>query len=167
VAISAGAGAVATLVGVLTFGGITALVGTSLVASIGAGAIPGIAAGQSGRLTGLALSGQISQVGSTLFRPKDILLDGTFGGLGGAINYGINRGASGIAEDVLQYVTDSANRKLTANPALARNVLSPREYAAGQTRLDIARMQYGDAQRNCQPSVAAGRPPGQHEHSGE
>jgi hypothetical protein len=46
---------------------------------------------------------------------------------------------------VLQNITTAQNAELAANPALARTVLSPAEYAAGQRSVPVARMQYGNA----------------------
>jgi hypothetical protein len=52
-------------------------------------------AGQYARLTGLALSGQMSQVGKVLFRPQDLLLDSVLGGAFAGIGYGLGRLATG------------------------------------------------------------------------
>lgn len=145
VGVSFGAGAVAGLTGFTVFGGMTALMGTGFFANVAAGAISGVVAGQYGRLTGLVLSGQVSQAGSTLFRPQDMVLDAALGGVGSAVSYGIQRGLSGIARGVLQRLTDSANRSLGANPGSARQVLSPLEYSSGQTNPSLARLQYGNA----------------------
>jgi hypothetical protein len=46
---------------------------------------------------------------------------------------------------VLQNMTNAQNQRLAQNPALARRVLRPREYAAGQKDVRVARMQYGNA----------------------
>jgi hypothetical protein len=46
---------------------------------------------------------------------------------------------------VLQNITTAQNARLAANPALARTVLSPAEYAAGRGSVEVARMQYGNA----------------------
>jgi RHS repeat-associated protein len=145
VGVSFGAGMIAGLTGFTVFGGMTALMGTGFFANVAAGAISGVVAGQYGRLTGLVLSGQVSQASGTLLRPQDMILDAVLGGLGGAVGYGIQRGLSGIADDILQGVTETANKRLGANPGLAQNVLRPREYAAGQANPSIARMQYGNA----------------------
>lgn len=42
-------------------------------------------------------------------------------------------------------MTNSANRRLGANPVSARQVLSPAEYSAGQTSSSVARLEYGNA----------------------
>jgi RHS repeat-associated protein len=91
VGVSFGAGAIAGLTGFTVFGGMTALMGTGFFANVAAGAISGVVAGQYGRLTGLVLSGQIGQAGSTLFRPQDMLLDAVLGGAIAGIGYGISR----------------------------------------------------------------------------
>jgi hypothetical protein len=49
------------------------------------------------------------------------------------------------AGKVLQNATDYLNGQLAANPSLAKQVLSPAEYAAGQNSIAVARMQYGNA----------------------
>ncbi len=49
------------------------------------------------------------------------------------------------AGKVLQNATNDWNGQLGANPSLARTVLSPPEYAAGQNSIAVARMQYGNA----------------------
>jgi hypothetical protein len=41
------------------------------------------------RLTSLALTGQIAQVGDTLFRPQDMLLDAALGGALAGLGYGV------------------------------------------------------------------------------
>jgi hypothetical protein len=46
---------------------------------------------------------------------------------------------------VLQEITKAQNRALAADPRLARTVLSPKEYAAGQRSERVAPMQYGNA----------------------
>lgn len=145
VGISFAAGAVAGLTGFGVFGGLTALFGSGLLANITAGAVSGMVAGQNGRITTLALSGNLSSAGSVLFRPQDLMLDAALGGVGGAAGYGLQRGTAGIAEDLLQSMTRSANRKLAANPQLAQAVLHRGEYLAAQSTPAIARMQYGNA----------------------
>ena len=77
---SFGAGMVAGLTGFTVFGGLTALMGTGFFANFAAGAISGVVAGQYGRLTGLVLSGQISQIRRALFHPQDLVLDAALGG---------------------------------------------------------------------------------------
>jgi len=145
VGISFGAGAIAGLTGFTVFGGMTALMGTGFLANVAAGAISGVVAGQYGRLTGLVLSGQISQARGSLFRPQDIVLDLVLGGIGGAISYGIQQGASGIAKAILQKVTNKVNNELSANPGIAKQVLSRNQYNAGKTYPAVARLQYGNA----------------------
>ncbi|MGZ5427913.1 MAG: hypothetical protein ACXWFS_02785 [Thermoanaerobaculia bacterium] len=49
------------------------------------------------------------------------------------------------ARGVLQRVTTTTNARLAANPALAQEVLSDAEYAAGQASKRVAPMQYGNA----------------------
>ncbi len=142
---AAGAGAVAGLAGFASFGAITSIFGTSLLPTLGGGALSGALAGQYGRLAQLTFSGQLSRAGEVMFRPQDMAIDAALGGLGGAIGYGIQRGLSGIAEDILQGATDSANRGLAANPSVAQEVLSLKEYAAGQSNPAVARMEYGNA----------------------
>jgi hypothetical protein len=107
--------------------------------------LSGVLAGQYSRLTELVLTGQISQAGSVLFRPQDILLDMVLGGAGGALAYGIQRGVSGIAQDIMQRLSDNANAKLSANPGIARNVLTLPEYALGQRTPSLAKPEYGNA----------------------
>lgn len=46
---------------------------------------------------------------------------------------------------VLQNITNAQNARLASDPAIARGVLSPSEYQAGQRSAGIARMQYGNA----------------------
>jgi RHS repeat-associated protein len=79
-------GAVAGLTGFTIFGATTALLGSGFFANLAAGTISGVVAGQYARLTGLVLSGQMSQIGKVLFQPQDLLLDsvlsGAFAGLG-------------------------------------------------------------------------------------
>jgi len=145
VGISFAAGAVAGLTGFFIYGGMAAFFGTGLMANIASGAVAGAISGQYARLTGLVLSGYTDQIGSSLFRWQDLALDAALGGFGGAIGYGLQRGLSGIAEDILQGVTGSANRRLGANPGLAQGVLRRAEYLAGQANPSIARMQYGNA----------------------
>jgi hypothetical protein len=58
---------------------------------VAAGFLSGGVAGQYARLTGLALSGQMSQVGKVLFRPQDLLLDSVLGGAFAGIGYGLGR----------------------------------------------------------------------------
>lgn len=91
VGVSFGAGMVAGLTGFTVFGGMTALMGTGFIANVAAGAISGIVAGQYGRLTGLVLSGQVSQAGGVLFRPQDMVIDAALGGAFAGIGYGIGR----------------------------------------------------------------------------
>ena len=45
----------------------------------------------------------------------------------------------------LQRITNTANARLAANPALARSVLHPNKYASGRRSAQIARMEYGNA----------------------
>ena len=91
VGVSFGAGMIAGLTGFTVFGGMTGLMGTGFFANVAAGAISGVVAGQYGRLTGLVLSGQMSQASGTLLRPQDMLLDAAIGGVIGGIGYGIGR----------------------------------------------------------------------------
>ncbi len=91
VGVSFAAGAVAGLTGFTVFGGMTALMGTGFLANVAAGAISSVVAGQYGRLTGLVLSGQVSQARSSLFRPQDMVLDAVLGGAGAGIGYGLGR----------------------------------------------------------------------------
>ncbi len=70
VGISFAAGTVAGLTGFGVFGGLTALFSSGLLANITAGAVSGMVAGQYGRITTLALSGNLSSAGSVLFRPQ-------------------------------------------------------------------------------------------------
>jgi hypothetical protein len=67
----------------------TALLGTGFFANVASGAISGVFAGQYDRLASLVLAGQINQIGITLFRPQDLVLDATLGGIGGAVGYGL------------------------------------------------------------------------------
>jgi hypothetical protein len=83
--------AVGGLTGFTIFGATTALLGTSFFTNVAAGAISGAVAGQYGRLTGLVLSGNTDQIGSTMFRPRDLLVDSILGAFGGAIHYGLQR----------------------------------------------------------------------------
>ena len=119
VGISFAAGAVAGLVGFTVFGGVTALMGTGFLANVAAGALSGVVAGQYGNLTYLTLSGQIDQSRGSLFRWQDVVRDAALGGIGGGISYGLQRGLSGIAQDILQSLTNKANAKLAANPQIA------------------------------------------------
>jgi hypothetical protein len=89
------AGAVAGLTGFTIFGATTALLGTGFFANVAAGFLSGGVAGQYARLTGLALSGQMSQVGNVLFRPQDLLLDSVLGGAFAGLGYGLGRLATG------------------------------------------------------------------------
>jgi hypothetical protein len=86
VGIAFAGGAVAGLTGFTIFGATTALLGSGFFANLAAGTISGVVAGQYARLTGLVLSGQMSQIGKVLFQPQDLLLDsvlsGAFAGLG-------------------------------------------------------------------------------------
>jgi RHS repeat-associated protein len=143
VAASFGAGAVAGLVGFGVFGATTAVLGTGFWATVGAGALSGVLAGHYARLVGAVLSGQSSQVSVSSL--GNITLDAIMGGVGGAISYGLQRGLTGIAKDIMQRLTNSANEQLAANPGIAHEVLTPLEYSAGQTRTDVARMGYGKA----------------------
>jgi RHS repeat-associated protein len=143
--VTAGAGAISGLAGVASFGAFTAIFGTSFIPTLGAGALSGVIAGQYSRLGQLGFSGQLSQAGEVMFRPKDMAIDAILGGFGGLIGYGLQRGLSGIAEDILQRVTDSANRKLATNLNLAQEVLTHEQYASGQRYPNVARMVYGNA----------------------
>lgn len=67
VGIAAGAGAVAGLVGFITFGAMTAVLGTGLFAEIAAGAVSGVFAGQYVRMTPAALSGKEQDAKNALF----------------------------------------------------------------------------------------------------
>jgi len=53
--------------------------------------------------------------------------------------------ASRTPAEILQSITTAQNAKLAANPALARTVLSPAEYAAGEKAASVARLQWGNA----------------------
>lgn len=50
-----------------------------------------------------------------------------------------------LASSRLQSLTNSANNELSANPALAQDVLTQSEYVAGQNSARVALMQYGNA----------------------
>jgi RHS repeat-associated protein len=89
VGVSFGAGAIAGLTGFTVFGGMTALLGTGLMANVASGAVAGILAGQYARLTALVLSGQTDQIRSTLFRSQDLALDAVIGGAVAGATYGI------------------------------------------------------------------------------
>jgi Double-stranded DNA deaminase toxin A len=73
------------------FGATTALLGSSFFANVAAGFLSGGVAGQYARLTGLALSGQMSQVGKVLFQPQDMILDAVLGGAIAGVSYGVAR----------------------------------------------------------------------------
>jgi hypothetical protein len=143
--ISVGAGAVAGLVGFTVFTGGLALMGTGLLANVASGALSGVFAGQYGRLTTSVLAGQSNLIGSSLFHSQDLLLDAGLGGVSGAVGYGLQRGLSGLAQDILQNVTNSQSARLANDPALAQEVLSQAEYSAGQNTTRVAKMQYGNA----------------------
>jgi hypothetical protein len=66
------------------------------------------------------------------------------GGVAPALNI-LNPEFTPDAGKVLQSATDYMNGQLAENPSLARTVLSPAEYAAGQDSIGVARMQYGNA----------------------
>lgn len=88
VGISFGAGAIAGLTGFTVFGGVTALLGTGLMANVASGAVAGVVSGQYARLTQLVLAGQTEQIRSTLFRSQDIALDAALGGAIAGATYG-------------------------------------------------------------------------------
>jgi RHS repeat-associated protein len=103
VGISAGAGAVAGLVGFITFGAMTAVLGTGLFAEITTGAVSGVFAGQYGRMTTAALSGKEQDAKNALFQPKQLLIDAALGGLGGGIGYGIESVLAGTSSESVWY----------------------------------------------------------------
>ncbi|HPH98667.1 MAG TPA: RHS repeat-associated core domain-containing protein [Anaerolineaceae bacterium] len=94
VGISFAAGTVAGLAGVVGFEAMTAIFGTGLLGMVAGGAFAGILSGQYDILTRLVLTGQISQAGSALLGPEDIIGTGLVGGGLAGIGYGISRVAS-------------------------------------------------------------------------
>ena len=82
------------------------MLGTGFFANVAAGFLSGGIAGQYARLTGLALSGQMSQVGKVLFRPQDLLLDSVLGGVVAGVFYG----ASILIDGTRSQVTTNAAR---------------------------------------------------------
>jgi hypothetical protein len=94
VGIAFAGGAVAGLTGFTIFGATTALLGSGFFANVAAGTISDAVAGQYARLTGLVLSGQMSQIGKVLFQPQDMLLDSVLGGAFAGVGYGVGRLAS-------------------------------------------------------------------------
>jgi len=84
-----GGGAVAGAVGVATFGLGTAVMGTSLGATVAAGAISGAVSGQAARATENVLSGQELTAG--LGNPLDIAADAVVGGALAGVGYRIGR----------------------------------------------------------------------------
>jgi hypothetical protein len=66
--------------------------------------------------------------------------------LGGGVSKLGGAGAiSGDSASIGQNILNRVNAQLSANPNLARTVLSSAEYQAGQNSLRIARLQYGNA----------------------
>jgi len=109
VGISAGAGAVAVLVGLVAWEAILPTAGATLGSYILAGAASGVLAGQYARLTTYALSGQyerIGNVGTDMFNPENMLLDAVLGGVGGAAGYGIQSVVSNLLSGLSVGVPD-------------------------------------------------------------
>jgi len=130
VGISFASGAIAGLTGFLLFGGMTAWLGTGLMANIASGAIAGAISGQYARLTGLILSGQASQIGSGLFRPEDLFLDTFLGGAFAGVGYGLGR------------LLGSVGSRLGA--ACANSFNAETEVATDEGEKDIEEIKVGD-----------------------
>jgi RHS repeat-associated protein len=89
--VAAGAGAISGLAGFASFGAFTAIFGSSLIPTLGAGAVSGVIAGQYGLITQLALTGQLSQARNVMFQPKDILIDAIAGGTISGIGFELGK----------------------------------------------------------------------------
>ena len=124
VAKAAAVGAVGGAIAGATFGVALAAapavgLGTGLGAHVAAGAASGVVAGQASRATGNALEGR--RITEGLGNPGEMARDAVIGGACGAIGYGIERIASGVAvsrqaaiDDIVQ--TEFQNVRLTQYP---------------------------------------------------
>lgn len=91
---AAAAGAVAGVIGGLTFGIGTAVMGSGLGATMVAGAISGVTAGQASRATNNVLSGR--NIGNGLFNPRDMAVDAVMGGAMVGVGWGIGKYVSSL-----------------------------------------------------------------------
>lgn len=112
VAISAGAGGVAGLVGLVSFEVLLPAAGATLADYIIAGTLSGALTGQYARLTTYALSGQyerIGNIGTDMFNPKDMFIDAVLGGVFSAAGYGLEQILGNLASFSARNVSEDGN----------------------------------------------------------
>ncbi len=129
--------------------------GASVVAAIGIGALSGAAGGVAGRLAYNAVTRTSLSTGLVQAGVEGAVIGGLTGGvlkaaapLLGRVGGVLGKGLRTVARRLLQNVTDDQNVLLSANPGIARNFLSPNQYAAGQRLPWVANMNYGTALEN-------------------
>ena len=112
VAISAGTGGVAGLVGLVSFEVLLPAAGATLADYIIAGTLSGALTGQYARLTTYALSGQyerIGNIGTDMFNPKDMFIDAVLGGVFSAAGYGLEQILGNLASFSARNVSEDGN----------------------------------------------------------
>ncbi|NUM43926.1 MAG: hypothetical protein HUU38_04400 [Anaerolineales bacterium] len=113
-------------------GGLAA-VGLGFWGTVGVGSLTGVVAGQYGRMTELALSGQWDQASTTLFRPGDMLLDAVSSGIASPAGYKIGQlaknlkglGQWGVPEEYFgDYFDDLVINPNHGIPRIGTNILN-------------------------------------------
>jgi hypothetical protein len=100
----------------------------------------GIVGGVTGGISGGIVARQIAKA-AEVGREAAVLAREQYNGV-------LSRGLRSVSRRILQRVTDAENDTLGANPGLARQYLSPRDYLNGQRNPALARANYGKALEN-------------------